>query len=110
MPQDRIQIFIVVGRFMERALQKNAQEILDVLNERDVPACILSNFKDKYDGEQLQQSVLNGYLSEHTYPSGKEIYLSQMPIYFDSQGVQDLYERHRAIGEDNEALVKEFGN
>lgn len=104
-PENRKELVEIV---MERAKQRTAQEIFDVLKANDVPSCILAKFKDKYEGEQLEQNVLNGYLAEHTYPSGKSVYLSQMPIYFDSQGVQDLYERHRALGEDNEALIKEF--
>ena len=100
----------LVKIIQERALRRDAQEILDLLVEGDIPACMVCHFKDKYEGKLLEQNVINGYLSEHTYPSGKEVYLSQMPIYFDSQGVQNLYERHRAIGEDNEALIKEFGD
>ena len=75
----------------------------------DVPCCVLAKYEDRYSGEMLEQQVANGYLSEHTYPSGKSVYLNQMPIYFKSEGVKDLYERSHAVGEDNEALFKEFG-
>lgn len=92
-----------------QAKKKNAQEILDVLVEGDVPSCILNQYKDRFEGEWLEQSLANGWLSPHTYESGKTVYLAQMPIYFESQGVHDMYERHRGVGEDNEALFKEFG-
>jgi crotonobetainyl-CoA:carnitine CoA-transferase CaiB-like acyl-CoA transferase len=104
-PQYRRELVTLV---QERALLKNSKDIQDVLTANDVPSCILNQYKDRFEGEFLEQSVKNGYMAPHTYPSGKTVYLSQMPIYFDSQGVQDLYERHRAIGEDNEALIKEF--
>ena len=74
-----------------------------------MPSCILNQYKDRFSGEWLEQSVANGYLVEHTYPSGNKVYLAQMPIYFDSLGVQNLYARHRALGEDNEAVKSEFG-
>lgn len=99
----------LVDIIREYALKKTAQEILDVLVEGDVPSCILNQYKDRFEGEWLEQSLLNGYLAPHTYESGKTAYLAQMPIYFDSLGVQDYYERHRRIGEDNEAIIKEFG-
>lgn len=99
----------LVDIMREYALKKTAQEILDVLVELDVPSCILNQYKDRFEGEWLEQSLANGYLTPHTYPSGKTAYLAQMPIYFGSQGVQDLYARHRALGEDNEAIIKEFG-
>ena len=73
-------------------------------------SCILNQYKDRFSGEWLEQSVSNGYLIEHTYPSGNKTYLAQMPIYFDSLGVQDLYAQHRALGADNEAIEKEFGD
>ena len=92
-----------------QAKKKTAQEILNILVEGDVPACILNQYKDRFEGEWLEQSLANGWLSPHTYSSGKTVYLAQMPIYFESQGVHDMYERHRGIGEDNEALLKEFG-
>ena len=50
----------------------------------------------------LEQVVAEG--------SGNKAYLAQMPIYFDSLGVQDLYAQHRALGADNEAIEKEFGD
>lgn len=83
--------------------------MLDVLVEGDVPSCILNQYKDRFEGEWLEQSLANGYLAPHTYESGKTAYLAQMPIYFESLGVQDYYERHRKLGEDNEAIIKEFG-
>lgn len=104
-PENRKELVKIVT---EAARQKTAQEIFDVLKETDVPSCILSKFNSKYDGEQLEQNLLNGYMAEHTYPSGKSLYLSQMPLFFDSEGVQNLYERHRALGEDNESLIEEF--
>jgi crotonobetainyl-CoA:carnitine CoA-transferase CaiB-like acyl-CoA transferase len=99
----------LVDIIREYALKKDAQEILDVLVEGDVPSCILNQYKDRFEGEWLEQSLANGYLAPHTYESGKTAYLAQMPIYFESLGVQDYYERHRKLGEDNEAIIKEFG-
>lgn len=75
-----------------------------------MPSCILNQYKDRFEGEWLEQSLANGYLIPHTYPSGKTAYLAQMPIYFESQGVEDHYAKHRALGEDNEAIFAEFGN
>lgn len=100
----------LVDIMREYALKKTAQEILDVLVELDVPSCILNQYKDRFEGEWLEQSLANGYLIPHTYPSGKTAYLAQMPIYFESQGVEDHYAKHRALGEDNEAIFAEFGN
>ena len=99
----------LVDIIREYALQRDAQDILDELVAYDVPSCILNQYKDRFSGEWLEQSVSNGYLIEHTYPSGNKAYLAQMPIYFDSLGVQDLYAQHRALGADNEAIEKEFG-
>ena len=93
---------------MEYAAKRDSAEIEAKFEEYDIPGCVLSSFKDKYQGEELEQMVKNGYLCKHTYPSGKEVYLSQMPLYFDSEGVQDLYEHHRAIGENNAEIIKEF--
>ena len=95
--------------YCERALLKTAQEIYDVLLANDVPSCLLNQYKDRYHGEYLEQSLANGYMIEHTYDSGNKVYLTQMPIYFESQGTHHEYERCHAIGEDNEALLKEFG-
>lgn len=106
-PENRKELVAITA---EAAKLKTADEIFAVLKELDVPSCILSKFDGRYDGEQLEQCVLNGYMSEHTYPSGKNLYLAQMPLFFDSEGVQNLYERHRGIGEDNESLLEEFGN
>jgi len=100
----------LVDIIREYALQRDAQDILDELVAYDVPSCILNQYKDRFSGEWLEQSVSNGYLIEHTYPSGNKAYLAQMPIYFDSLGVQDLYAQHRALGADNEAIEKEFGD
>mgnify|MGYP000148019443 CR=1 FL=1 len=100
----------LVDIIREYALQRDAQDILDELVAYDVPSCILNQYKDRFSGEWLEQSVSNGYLIEHTYPSGNKTYLAQMPIYFDSLGVQDLYAQHRALGADNEAIEKEFGD
>ena len=94
----------LVDIIREYALQRDAQDILDELVAYDVPSCILNQYKDRFSGEWLEQSVSNGYLIEHTYPSGNKAYLAQMPIYFDSLGVQDLYAQHRALGADNEAM------
>ena len=99
----------LVDIIREYAIKRDAQDILDELIEYDVPSCILNQYKDRFSGEWLEQSVANGYLVEHTYPSGNKVYLAQMPIYFDSLGVQNLYARHRALGEDNEAVKSEFG-
>ena len=93
---------------MDYAAERNSDEIEAVFKECDIPGCVLSGFKEKYEGKELEQAVLNGYLAKHTYASGKEVYLSQMPLYFDSEGVQDFYEPHRAIGENNEEIIKEF--
>ena len=93
----------------EYAMKRTAQEILDDLVAGDVPSCILNQYKDRFSGEWLEQSLSNGYLVEHTYNSGNKVYLAQMPIYFESQGVEDHYARHRALGEDTEAIRKEFG-
>ena len=100
----------LVDIIREYALQRDAQDILDELVAYDVPSCILNQYKDRFSGEWLEQSVSNGYLIEHTYPSGNKAYLAQMPIYFDSLGVQDFYAQHRALGADNEAIEKEFGD
>lgn len=100
----------LVDIIREYALKRDAQDILDELVAYDVPSCILNQYKDRFSGEWLEQSVSNGYLIEHTYPSGNKTYLAQMPIYFDSLGVQDLYAQHRALGADNEAIEKEFGD
>ena len=94
----------------EYAMKRTAQEILDDLVAGDVPSCILNQYKDRFSGEWLEQSLSNGYLVEHTYNSGNKVYLAQMPIYFESQGVEDHYARHRALGEDTEAIRKEFGD
>ncbi len=99
----------LVDIIREHALQRTAQEILDDLVEGDVPSCILNQYKDRFQGEWLEQSIANGYLAEHTYASGNKVYLAQMPIYFDSMGVQDYYACHRKLGEDNEAIFAEFG-
>ena len=99
----------LVTLVQERALLKTAQEIYDVLLANDVPSCLLNQYKDRYHGEYLEQSLANGYMIEHTYDSGNKVYLTQMPIYFESQGTHHEYERCHAIGEDNEALLKEFG-
>lgn len=104
-PQNRRELVQII---MEYAAKLNSDEIEAVFNEYDLPGCVLSGFADKYSGVELEQAVVNGYLAEHTYPSGKKVYLSQMPLFFDSEGVQDLYERHRRIGEDNDALFSEF--
>ena len=99
----------LVDILIEAAKKRTAQEILDDLVAGDVPSCILNGYKDRFEGEWLEQSLANGWLAPHTYESGKTVYLAQMPLYFDSMGVVNHYERHRKIGEDNEAIRAEFG-
>ena len=59
----------LVDIIREYALKRDAQDILDELVAYDVPSCILNQYKDRFTGEWLEQSVSNGYLIEHTYPS-----------------------------------------
>lgn len=56
----------LVDIIREYALQRDAQDILDELVAYDVPSCILNQYKDRFSGEWLEQSVSNGYLVEHT--------------------------------------------
>ena len=99
----------MVETIREYAKKQDSEELYRKMLAGDVPCCVLAKYEDRYHGEMLEQQVSNGYLSEHTYPSGKSVYLNQMPIYFESEGFKDLYERSHAVGEDNEAIFKEFG-
>jgi hypothetical protein len=61
-----------------------------------------------------QNEVLSRHQVKMSFKSDSNaempLILAQMPIYFDSLGVQDLYAQHRALGADNEAIEKEFGD
>lgn len=72
------------------------------------------HFSDRYKlPEQVEHNLVNGYYVPHTYDgekaSGKTVYVSQFPLYFESQGVVDNYARCHALDEDREKIISEFG-
>ena len=99
----------LVARATEEAKKRTAKEILDVLQAGNVPCTRLRHIEDKYkEQEQLDQCLANGYIGDITYPSGKHYYQPQMPVFFKSLGVQNYARASRALGADNEAIIKEF--
>lgn len=99
---------VAINLIREYALKMNAEEFLAGLVAANIPSCILNQYKDRFEGQWLEQSQVNGYLMPHVYPSGNTAYLAQMPLFFDSMGVYDAYEPHKALGQDNPALFAEF--
>lgn len=103
----------IVERCAERALRQTGDELLAKLRAGNIPACINGHFSDKYKiPEQIEHNLVNGYFVPHTYDgegaSGKSVYVSQFPLYFESQGVTDDYARCHALDEDREKILAEF--
>lgn len=103
----------IVERCAESALRQTGDELLAKLRAGNIPACINGHFSDKYKiPEQIEHNLVNGYFVPHTYDgegaSGKSVYVSQFPLYFESQGVTDDYARCHALDEDREKILAEF--
>lgn len=103
----------IVERCAESALRQTGDELLTKLRAGNIPACINGHFSDKYKiPEQIEHNLVNGYFVPHTYDgegaSGKSVYVSQFPLYFESQGVTDDYARCHALDEDREKILAEF--
>ena len=103
----------IVERCAESALRQTGDELLAKLRAGNIPACINGHFSDKYKiPEQIEHNLVNGYFVPHTYDgegaSGKSVYVSQFPLYFESQGVTDDYARWHALDEDREKILAEF--
>ena len=94
-------------------MRQTGDELLAKLRAGNIPACINGHFSDKYKiPEQIEHNLVNGYFVPHTYDgegaSGKSVYVSQFPLYFESQGVTDDYARCHALDEDREKILAEF--
>lgn len=103
----------IVERCAESALRQTGDELLAKLRAGNIPACINGHFSDKYKiPEQIEHNLVNGYFVPHTYDgegaSGKSVYVSQFPLYFESQGVTDDYARCHALDEDREKILAGF--
>ena len=105
---------LLADRCHETAARKTSDELLAVLKPGGIPVTVLGKFSDKYTKpDQIEHNKINGYLVEHTFDgegdSGKTILINQYPLYFESQGVVDNYERCHALDEDREKILAEFG-
>ena len=103
----------IVERCAESALRQTGDELLAKLRAGNIPACINGHFSDKYKiPEQIEHNLVNGYFVPHTYDgegaSGKSVYVSQFPLYFESQGVTDDYARCHALDEDRAKILAAF--
>jgi crotonobetainyl-CoA:carnitine CoA-transferase CaiB-like acyl-CoA transferase len=95
-----------IKRFEGYAARKTAEEIGEKLERGDIIYTVLKHFKDNHSSEQ---ALLNGYLIRHTYPSGKEITMAMPGVYLKSAGKPSGFGRHHEIGEDNDAVFRDFG-
>ena len=104
---------MIVERCIRSALEMTGEELLEKLRAGNIPACINGHFIDRYtEPEQVEHNLANGYFVKQTYDgegaSGKTVYVSQFPLYFESQGVTNDYARCHAMDEDREKIIAEF--
>lgn len=105
---------LLADRCIESAALQTADELIAKLKAGDIACVVLGKYSDKYTiPDQIEHNLTNGYLVEHTFDgeggSGKSIYMNQIPLYFESQGVVDNYEPCHSLDEDREKILREFG-
>ena len=86
-------------------LQKTSEEWLDFAREADIPMVRMQHYSEVTVDEQ---AIVNGYVQDVNYPSGKTFKIASSPIEMDSIG--ELHtEPTKKIGEDTDEVLKNFG-
>ena len=86
-------------------LQHTSDEWLTFAKELDMPIVKMQHFSEVSRDEQ---ALANGYVQDVVYPSGVSYKIPASPIEMDSVG--QLYTQPtKAIGEDTEAVLKDYG-
>ena len=89
----------------EAVLQRTCDEWLAFAKEADIPMVKMQHFSEVSEDEQ---ALANGYIQEVVYPSGVTHKIASSPIEMDSIGELRTMPT-KAIGEDTEAVLKEYG-
>lgn len=89
----------------EAVLQRTCDEWLAFAKEADIPMVKMQHFSEVSEDEQ---ALINGYVQDVTYPSGVTYKIASSPIEMDSIG-QLHTAPTKAIGEDTESVLKEYG-
>ncbi len=101
---------IIVKRCHEEAEKLTADELLSVLQPGNVPCTVLRGIGDKYKEQaQIEQCMNNGYNGVIDYEHCEHFYQPQIPLYFNSIGIQNYAMKSKPLGADNDALFEEFG-
>lgn len=89
----------------EAMLQRDSEEWLTFAEQADIPMVRMQHFSELSEDEQ---ALVNGYIQDVVYPSGKSFKIASSPIEMDSVG--ELYtEPTKPIGADTEVVLKGCG-
>lgn len=96
------EVYDIISKAM---LERTSEEWLQFAREYDIPMVRMNHFSEIVDDEQ---AIANGYIQDVKYADGSVFKIASSPIEMDSIGILST-EPTRAIGQDTEEVLKEYG-